>query len=150
MKTSILFLSVITLTILCCTQDMHVNSEEEAIKKVIINAYIEGLFNKGDASLAREGFHTDCNALILRQDQLLKISANSYVERFETNPGPLHAGTEYVFTDVHVTGTAAMAIVEIYQESNHIYTDYISLYKFSTGWKIVTKIFYSYPREEIS
>ena len=148
MKTSILIFVIVIFSSLFCTQNTEINPEEEAIKKVIFDAYIEGIFNKGNAALARNGFHPDCNALILRQDQLLKISAYSYVERFEKNPGPLRAGTTHQFTNVHVTGYAAMAIVEIYQDSEHIYTDYISLYKFNSGWKVVTKIYYAHNRNE--
>ena len=40
-----------------------------------------------------------------------------------------------------------MAIVEIYKDNGwHNYTDYLSLYKFDEGWKVVSRIAYSYPK----
>ncbi|UCC39699.1 MAG: nuclear transport factor 2 family protein [Candidatus Aminicenantes bacterium] len=123
-------------------QNAAVNPEKEAIKRVVVDAYINGFFNKGDASLIKKGIHPDCDVLVLNKGSLMKIHAYSYVDRFEKNPGPLHPGTTYKFTDVHVTGYAGLAIVEIFREEKHVYTDYISLYKFEDGWKLVTKIFY--------
>lgn len=128
-------------------QDAKVNPEKEAIKKAIIDAYINGVFLKGDASLIKKGCHPDCDVLILAQGSLMKIPAYSWVDRLEKNPGPVHAGTTYEFTDIHVTGYAGLAVVEIFQEGKPIYTDYISLYKFEDGWKLVTKIYYRHPQD---
>jgi hypothetical protein len=58
----------------------------------------------------------------------------------------LTPGTTCKIPLVHVTGYAAMAIVEIYNEEKQIYTDYMNLYKFGNGWKIVTKTFYAFPK----
>lgn len=41
---------------------------------------------------------------------------------------------------IDITGNAAIAKVELYQEGNKIFTDYLSLYKFKEGWRIVSKI----------
>lgn len=126
-------------------QNASADLEKEAIKKAVVDAYINGVFLKGDPVLIKKGFHPDSDVLILNKGSLVKIQAHSYVGRFEENPGPLHAGTAYKFTEVHVTGYAGLAIVEIFQEGKHIYTDYLNLYKFADGWKIVTKIYYRYP-----
>lgn len=152
MKKKLSVLSILICSFFACVrlsaQNIEVNPENEAIKKVIVDAYIEGIFNKGDASLSKKGFHPDSDALILSKGSLVKVPAYSYLERFETNPGPLHAGTTYQFTIIHATGYAGMAIVEIFQEGKHIYTDYICLYKFEDGWKMVTKIYFSYPKND--
>lgn len=151
MKKQIVVLSILIFSVLSCgpfsAQNAEVNPENEAIKKVIVDAYINGVFNKGDASLIKKGCHPDCDVLILAQGRLVKRPAYSLVDRFEKNPGPLHAGTTYKFTDIHVTGYAGLAIVEIFQEGKPIYTDYISLYKFDDGWKLVTKIYFRHPQD---
>ena len=151
MKKKLVVLSIFIFSVLSCgqfsAQNAEVNPENEAIKKVIVDAYINGVFNKGDASLIKKGCHPDCDVLILAQGRLMKIPAYSYVDRLEKNPGPVRPGTTYKFTDIHVTGYAGLAVVEIFQEGKHIYTDYISLYKFNDGWKLVTKIFYSHPQD---
>ena len=43
---------------------------------------------------------------------------------------------------VDVTGDAAVARVELYKDGKHIYSDYMSLYRFDDGWKIVGKIYH--------
>ncbi len=151
MKKQIVVLSILIFSVLSCSQfsaqKAEVNLEKEAIKKVIVDAYINGVFNKGDASLIKKGCHPDLEVLVLAQGSLMKTPVSSYVDRFEKNPGPVRAGTTYKFIDIHVTGYAGLAIVEIFQEDKHIYTDYISLYKFDDGWKLVTKIFYIHPQD---
>ncbi len=46
---------------------------------------------------------------------------------------------------IDITGTAAVVRLELFRDGVHVFTDYLSLYKFSEGWKIVSKIFYRYP-----
>jgi hypothetical protein len=38
-----------------------------------------------------------------------------------------------------VTGNAAMAKIELYQEEKKLFNDYLQLYKFKEGWSIVRK-----------
>ncbi len=151
MKKKLVVLSILISSVLSCSQfsaqNSEVSPEKEAIKKVIVDAYINGVFNRGDASLIKKGCHPDLDVLILAQGRLMKTPVSFYIDSLEENPGPVRAGTTYKFTDIHVTGYAGLAIVEIFQEDKHIYTDYISLYKFDDGWKLVTKIFYSHPQD---
>lgn len=46
------------------------------------------------------------------------------------------------FKSIDATGTSAMAKIEFYIGNKLTYVDYISVYKFKDGWKIVDKIFY--------
>jgi hypothetical protein len=46
------------------------------------------------------------------------------------------------FVNIDISGSAACAKIELYQNKKKIFTDYLSLYKFSDGWKIVSKIYY--------
>ena len=149
MKKHLIMLTVIILSFFLAGRvSLHGGASDleiEAVKRAVVDGYINGVFLKGDADLMKKGFHPDCDVLVLNKGTLMKVQAYSYVDRFEKNPGPLNAGTTHKFTDVHVTGYAALAIVEIFQQGKHIYTDYISLYKFEDGWKCVTKIYYRHP-----
>ena len=49
------------------------------------------------------------------------------------------------FTLVDVAGDAAVARVEIHRDGSHTFTDYLSLYRFPEGWRIIGKIFYRVP-----
>ncbi len=42
---------------------------------------------------------------------------------------------------VNVTNNAAVAKIKIFRDGKHIYSDYMALYKFDDGWKIVNKIY---------
>ena len=54
--------------------------------------------------------------------------------------------TKYKFININVTGYTAVAIAEIIRKNGwHEYTDYLSLYKFDDGWKIVSRIAYKHP-----
>jgi len=124
----------------------NVKTDKEAIKETIANNYIEAAFNKGDAFALKKGMHYDCDILVFEKGSMRKVPAYSYVERLEKNPVPLAAGTTYEFTDIQVTGYAAMAIVEQFRANgNHVYTEYLSLYKFDDGWEIVSRIAYRHP-----
>ena len=48
---------------------------------------------------------------------------------------------------IDISGNAAVAKVELYRGGKQIFTDYLSLYKFDDGWKIVSKIYYRIPQE---
>ena len=51
------------------------------------------------------------------------------------------------FTNVDVVGTAASVRIEIHRDGRHVWTDYLSLYEFPDGWKIVAKTFFSHPKD---
>ena len=39
---------------------------------------------------------------------------------------------------------SALAIVKVFYDSKQKYTDFMNLYKFQNGWKVVTKTFYTH------
>lgn len=122
------------------------SSEVAAVKKIIIESYIEALFHKGDPELIKKGWHPECDILINENGMLKRHTPSKWIERFTNNPKPFDPNAKYSFTDVKVTHYAAMAIVEIYSSGKHIYTDYLNLYKLNSEWKIVAKIFFPHPK----
>jgi len=46
---------------------------------------------------------------------------------------------------VDITGAAATVKIDLWRDEVHTFTDYLSLYKFADGWKIVGKTFYRHP-----
>ena len=146
MKNIIVLFSVLLLVSVTLNAQSNVNAEKETIKKVIVDAYVDGLFNEGDVEKIQKGWHKDCDIVVFKNNDLNIVEAAMWVERFKKNPTPLFPGTTYEFTDIYVAGYAAIAIVEIYQKGKHIYTDFMNLYKFDDGWKIVTKTYYAYPK----
>lgn len=122
-------------------------SEEDAIKKVIQGAYIDGLQNLGEIQTIREGFHPDFEMLMLRDGQLSKLPISTWIQRVEqrkANPNTPQPNITGKFIDMEITGTVAVVKLELYRENLRIFTDYISLYKFADGWKIVSKVYYQH------
>lgn len=127
-----------------------IKSAPREIKRVITIGYIEGVFLKGDMDLIREKWHSDCDIVYYDPvDRILqKGSAIQYFESyFKKNPGPMNPDISYEFKSIQVAGYAAIATVEISNKdkTRKIYTDYLSLYRFKSGWKIVSKTFYAFP-----
>jgi hypothetical protein len=122
-------------------------ADEAAIKRVIQGAYIDGLQNLGDIQTIRDGFHPDFVMFVFRDGQLSHMDIHSWIERVEQrkrNPDTPRPNISGKFMDVEITGTVAVVKLDLYRDDNLIFTDYISLYKFDDGWKIVSKVYYQF------
>ena len=93
----------------------------------------------------KSGFHQDFAMLVLQDDTINKVSVNEWLGRIETmkaeNPELWNAETTHNFGLVDVTGYAAVAKLDVYKGTTHFSTDYMLLYRFEDGWRIVSKIF---------
>lgn len=142
-KISLIFL----LTCLSFALAAQSQNEENAIKKVIQEAYIDGLQNLGNIQTIRDGFHPDFEMLVFRNGQMSKLPIGTWIERVEqrkANPSTTPPNITGKFLDVEITGTVAMVKLELHRNGNRIFTDYISLYKFEDGWKLVSKVYYQH------
>jgi hypothetical protein len=123
------------------------DGDRAAIESVIKAAYVEGVHVKGDPALMRKGFHPDFRMFVLREGALTTLTLDEWAARIEkgarerTGPAP-QIRAEFPLVDV--TKNNAVARVEIHRDGKHIFTDYLSLYRFADGWKIVGKIFQSH------
>jgi hypothetical protein len=143
-KIFILFLGILMVLVGFGVTDIA--DEKEAVKKAIVSGYIEGIFLKGDPELVKKGWHEECDIFMLRDKKLQKLPASYWVERLEKKSGPPRPDVKvtYEFEDVRVVGYAALAVVKIFADGKQKYTDFMNLYKFDSGWKIVTKTFYDH------
>ncbi len=123
-------------------------NDTDQIKDVINKAYIEGLHNGGNLDETRKGFHPGFDLLILKNNQLEKLPIYSWIESSEKkrkeNPTPPAIKTTVNFVNIDITGTSAVAKIELLREGKLIFTDYLSLYKFEEGWRIVGKIYFKH------
>jgi hypothetical protein len=122
-----------------------VDNDKEAIKKVIEEAYIKGVHRDQDENKMKGGFHQDFVMLVLKNNEINKVSVDEWLERVakmkRDNPELWKSRTSYDFRLVDVTRNAAVAKLDVYKGTTHFSTDYMLLYKFEKGWKIVSKIF---------
>lgn len=126
--------------------------DKEAIKKLILTAYVDGLQNKGDLDATRNGFYPGFDLLIYKDVMVDKLPIYNWIKysemRQEKDPSPLPEDeiTSCEFEMIDITGTAAVAKIHLSKGGKKIYTDYLSLYNFADeGWKIVGKIYYKIP-----
>ena len=144
MKKIILIAIILSASLLTYSQDL----EKEAIKNVIQTAYVEGLQNEGDQKKIESGFHPDFSLLIIGEgDEMRQYPISEWKSRQvnRRNAGELPLSKDkkvsVKFLNVDVSGSAAVVKLEFYIGDKLSYIDYISLYKFESGWRIVSKIF---------
>jgi hypothetical protein len=119
--------------------------EEEAVKAVVQSAYVDGVHVKGDGAVMRTGFHPDFKMLVLRDGKMTSVALEEWIGRIEArsreNPAAPRPAVRGDFSDVEISGNAAAVRLELYRDGKHAFTDYLSLYRFPEGWKIVSKTF---------
>jgi hypothetical protein len=129
-------------------QAQETENEKKEIQNVIQTAYVDGLQNKGNVEDIVDGFHPGFNLLGVRDNMLTKFPIYSWVQSFEqrkvSDPTPpteeQKITCDYLLIDI--TGNAAMAKIQLNRNKELLFTDYLQLYKFNDGWKIVSKIYY--------
>ena len=122
--------------------------EKSAVKKVVEEAYVEAVFIKGDAAAVAEGWHPGCDIVIMMPDgRLNKTPAYNFVRAFKQGHPPFDKNARAEFRTIEVSGYAASVVLEIRSGETPVYTDMLLLYKFVDGWKIVSKIYYAYPKK---
>ena len=150
MKKALLFyiLLFVLMISMVWSEKTVIEKEEAAIKKVILSAYRDGICNVGDIEAIKKGFHPGFNLLGIGNDDLWKMPIYSWIRSVEKKKKegkfPPKQKVTFKFLLIDVVGTAAIAKIEFYKEKKKTYTDFLSLYKFSDGWKIVNKIFYKH------
>lgn len=121
------------------------DADVAAIKQVIERAYIQGIHGQQDEQTIRSGFHETFAMLVLRGGAIDRVTIDEWLKRIEAmkveNPGLWSAETTYSFELVDVAGYAAVAKLDVYKGEIHFSTDYMLLYCFEDGWKIVSKVF---------
>lgn len=121
------------------------NVNKESIKQVIEKAYIQGIHSNQDEETVKSGFHRDFTMLVLQDNELEKVMVDEWLPRVEVmkkeNPDLWEAETRHNFELVDIAGYAAVAKLEVYKGDTYFSTDYMLLYKFEEGWRIVSKIF---------
>ena len=124
-------------------------AEQKAVVQVITDAYVNGVHAKPDAAAMRRGFHPDFRMLVLTDGKMTAVTLDEWAGRVEKGAANTNAARPAIkaeFPIVDVSGTAASARVEIFRDGKHTFTDYLLLYKFADGWKIVSKAYSSHPR----
>lgn len=119
--------------------------EETAVKDVVNSAYVQGIHNRGNVEDIRKGFHPSFNMLRMIDNQIKPLPIEEWITNLEKAKKDSPAAppkTEGKFVSVDITGNNAVVKLELYRENKKIFTDYLVLYKFTEGWRIVSKTFF--------
>jgi putative lumazine-binding protein len=125
------------------------DADRQAIEAVVRTAYVDGVHAKPSAALMRQGFHPDFHMFVLQRDgKLAAVTLDDWAARIEKGAaerkGPPPA-VKADFTRVDVAGNAAVVQLQLDRDGKHTFTDFLSLYRFPEGWRIVAKIFQAHP-----
>jgi len=122
-------------------------SAESEVKDLVLKAYINGAFNDLDPEAMKMGFHTDFAIFSADGENIKRYPIADWVKGTEKRKNseefdPAANQWDHKFANVDVTGGSAAVKVELSKDGKHIYTDYLSLLKFESGWKIVAKVYH--------
>ena len=120
------------------------DKEKDAVKKVIQDALVDGYLNDYDLEAMKKGIHPEFTIMELRNNVLQKRGFNdmvAYVNRVKPQrPNGRRVKVTIKILTVDVIGNIGCAKVEFYDGTTHHGTDFISLIKFSDGWKLLTSV----------
>lgn len=127
-------------------EEKNYQKEEKAIKDLLVECFLNGALNQMNTDKMRKGFHSDFAILIPKNEGLFKLTLENWisvVEEYKVNPQRMASKereVDYKLEVLDIKGNAAITKVQLIRKGELITTDYISLIKYSTGWKAVSKV----------
>ncbi len=124
--------------------------EASSVKAHILETYLNGAFNRRDVEAMRRGFHPDFAIFSAEGEAMGKFPIADWTSKLEQSledgydPADPKNRWDHEFAAVDVTGDAAFVKLHLFNEGVHIYTDFISLLKFASGWRIAAKIYHQH------
>ncbi len=119
--------------------------DKDAALKTVEEAYVLGIHTNRDTEAMRKGFHEGFIMFINSEEGLRQVTRDEWIARIDEGnkkePNRPKRKIKGDLTLLDLNGKAAVVKVDLYRDGKHAYTDFMSLYKFEDGWKIVGKIF---------
>lgn len=153
MKRNLLF-AFLAVAFLCSAlaftyTEVKESEAEKEIKALVLKSYVNGAFNDLDPDAMRKGFHPDFAIFSADGENISKYPIDkwaAYAEKTKSDPefDPSKNVWKHNFAHVDVTGGSAIVKIELSHEGKHVYTDYLSLLKFDSGWRIVAKVYHKH------
>ncbi|MEX1137812.1 MAG: nuclear transport factor 2 family protein [Bacteroidota bacterium] len=128
------------------TSEVGLN-DDQAIRDVVERAYVQGIFVLRDSVAVKNGFHKDFILSVHHEDGIIIAPLRMWLDRLKLDGKPSGDDVRHVVETIDVTGNTAVIKLRLYVNDKQEYTDYMGLYRFSDGWKIVNKIFQSHDDE---
>lgn len=122
-----------------------------AIEEVILEAYVRGVFNEGIVRNVELGFAPKFSMLVFEDNLVKVVSREQWIESIRAKkaaghyPAPAKERVRVEFVDIDIHDYVASAKLRFYRGNKLRYIDFIDLYRFEEGWKIVGKTFAELP-----
>ena len=123
------------------------NADDAAIKEAVDRGYVQGVHVDADGAKIRSGMHESFVMFVRKGDEVTQLTRDAWIERLEAGKAARKADAPKPATTAEITvldrsGDSAVVRVKLFRDGKQLFTDYISLYRFESGWKMVGKIFY--------
>jgi len=149
-KLTVLISSVVLLSgvSLYALNNLNIEKEKEAVRKVIQDSLVDGYLNYYDIEEMKKGIHPEFTTMEYRNSNLYKRGFENllaYAKRVKSSrPNGRRVKVSVKFLMVDVIGNIGCAKVEFYDGPTLHGTDYITLIKFNDGWKIMGLVAYEH------
>ena len=126
-------------------------SEVEAIQSLLLESYVHGAFNELDPDAMKRGFHEDFAIFSADGESIRRYPIANWVEntakrKANADFDPAKNKWQHEFVSVRVNGRAASVELNLSKNGKLVYTDYLSLLKFDSGWRVVAKVYHEHGR----
>jgi hypothetical protein len=137
-------LAAISISVVTSLLPTRAQNAEEAAVRQALDYYIQG-HATGQGEHFRKAFHTDAKLFAVRDGKYWQLTSEEYIARASGKPADDEAQRKRSIESIDITGNAAVAkIVLDYPQVK--FTDYMSLLKIDSQWRIVNKTFYAEPK----
>ena len=141
------FVTIVSILLLCGFGATWAADDTEQIKTLILTSYVHGAFNELSPEAMRAGFHPDFAIFSAKGDEISKYPIGTWADGVQKRKSaadfdPATNKWDPHFASVDVTGGAAAVKIELSKDGKLVYTDYLSLLKFDSGWRIVAKVYH--------
>ena len=123
-----------------------VSEDETLIRELVETSYVNGAFNDLNPDAMEAAFHSDFAIFSAQGEDLNRYEIAEWVKsvrKRKSDPefDPAKNKWEHDIEFLDITGSAAALKLKYFRKGDLVYTDYISLLKFESGWKIVAKVY---------
>ena len=121
------------------------DDDEAAIREVVDRAYVQGVHIDADPAKIRSGMHESFVMFVRNGENVTGLTRDAWIARIEeSNAKPKPAKKPETKAEIDVldrAGDTAVVRVKLYRDGKQIFTDYISVYRFESGWTLVGMVF---------
>ena len=124
-----------------------IKSDREEVIEVVKISYANGAFNKLDTDAMKKGFHREFAIFTPDGEEIKKYPIKNWINNTTKNKRSAKFDADkykydYKLDRVEVTGQAVAVTLLYSRDGKMVYTDYLLLSKFDSGWKIVAKVYH--------